>query len=314
MIWGGILLLLERLVEHGKIEEYDLYKSMLKKAAKGINCLCKEIMLNENSIISGVNSLEYVQNHGAKYLPIIEKRINGLEIKNTDCGDVFSGIVGEALIISTFTNTNKKTLEKMSDVLLKNKTSEYKKDGIAHGKLGRIWTEFRLNIALGKYEEANFLYSETLESKMEMKGWCNGNAGLLMILVEMAKILRKDNKFYEIALKALELEEEKPIDLSVCHGSAGIMQSLLFAYAVTKDVWYLSATEQYCEKVLNIAKKRGFYTGEKNREYLLGYFLGWSGFADSILLLNIFKKGNVSTIPLNLSADSYQNILFEEDK
>lgn len=62
-----------------------------------------------------------------------------------------------------------------------------------------------------------------------------------------------------------------------------------------------------------MAKQNVFYTGDKNRDYLLGYFLGWSGFADAGLLLNIFNSGGNSWIPLNFSSDEYQHPLLSDD-
>lgn len=51
--------------------------------------------------------------------------------------------------------------------------------------------------------------------------------------------------------------------------------------------------------------------GEPNRDYLMGYFLGWSGIIDSVMLLNICKSGNPKMqekiwIPINLSSLTYQ--------
>ena len=119
--------------------------------------------------------------------------------------------------------------------------------------------------------------------------------------------------FYHIADKATRLSK-KSVDFSVCHGVSGVLQSLLFAYVMTKDIWYLSLAENYWKKVFRLAKIHGFYTGEKNRDYLLGYFLGWSGTADSAILLQLFLRGETPWIPLGLSAELYQKNCWERSK
>ncbi|NQK39172.1 hypothetical protein HO508_06690 [Streptococcus suis] len=47
------------------------------------------------------------------------------------------------------------------------------------------------------------------------------------------------------------------IDLSVCHGVAGKVQSLLFVYAITDDKRFLDLANKYWKKVFVIAKKMG---------------------------------------------------------
>ncbi|BDQ49945.1 hypothetical protein EfsSVR2281_17560 [Enterococcus faecalis] len=66
---------------------------------------------------------------------------------------------------------------------------------------------------------------------------------------------------------------------------------------------------EYWLSVLKLIDINGYYTGEKNRDYLLGYFLGWSGMADSALLLKMYNEGSSPLIPLNLSSLDYQKKL-----
>lgn len=68
---------------------------------------------------------------------------------------------------------------------------------------------------------------------------------------------------------------------------------------------------EYWLSVLKLIDINGYYTGEKNRDYLLGYFLGWSGMADSALLLKMYNEGSSPLIPLNLSSLDYQKKLME---
>ncbi|MGQ7439968.1 lanthionine synthetase LanC family protein [Streptococcus suis] len=118
---------------------------------------------------------------------------------------------------------------------------------------------------------------------------------------------------FEFARNCTEIDDYDDyleIDLSVCHGVAGKVQSLLFVYAITDDKRFLDLANKYWKKVFVIAKKNGYYTGEKSRDYLLGYFLGWSGIIDTAILLKNYNKGEKSYIPLNLSSESYQKELF----
>lgn len=311
---GGIVLLLERLTEYGEKNNYERYVSLLCKMKNAINSLGvgTKIKLDENSIIAGLSSLEYICNHSAKRLPKTEKIMRHWKKESAVLDDVFSGGMGKILVLSTFTETQKDILKNAYTNLQNYDTKSFSKEGIAHGELGKIWTEFRVNIALGNGKIAEKLYEKSLEYRLEMSGWCNGNAGLLMILAEMGKVLGRRENLYDIALKALQLSEKDPVDLSICHGGAGVLQAILFTYAITKDSWYFLAAEKYCNRLLQIANNNGFYTGENNRDYLMGYFLGWSGLADSILLLNIFREGKISSFPLNLSSDDYQKKLFKE--
>ena len=157
--------------------------------------------------------------------------------------------------------------------------------------------------ALRNLARAKEIFENVLDHSMTL-------SGLLMILTEMGNVLGISENFYKIANRATTLTE-KTIDFSVCHGVSGVLQSLLFAYVMSKDVWYLSLAQNYWKKVLDLAKVQGFYTGEKNRDYLLGYFLGWSGTADSGILLKLLSEGQVPWIPLGLSSDSYQKYCWE---
>jgi len=46
------------------------------------------------------------------------------------------------------------------------------------------------------------------------------------------------------------------------------------------------------------AERCGYITGVPDRTNLPGYFLGWSGFADSALLLELERQGTAPWLPL----------------
>lgn len=149
------------------------------------------------------------------------------------------------------------------------------------------------------------IHSETSEV-----GWCNGDAGLLMVLAEMSFLLNKKLDLFKLAKRCVNIDETKEVDLSVCHGISGIIQSLLFVYAVTDDFRYLNLANTFWKRAFYFVNKNGFYTGERYRDYLMGYFLGWSGIIDSAILLKMFNKGEKAFLPLNLSSKDYQDTLF----
>lgn len=238
------------------------------------------------------------------------------EVKNDDIpmGDVFQGKMGLYLVLATYPRTNLDTLIQ-GESALANSSSDYLKFGLAHGKLGELWTKFRIYAKLGFNKECKRIYNETIKcykNEKILSGWCNGYSGVLMVLVEMSKVLNIKNDYFDLALKCIDLSENSVVDLSVCHGASGVIQSLLFCYTVTKDKRYVELADNYWNLVYEKAQSDGFYIGESNREYLLGYMMGWSGVIDTILLLNLIKDGKKHWIPLNLSTNEYQEQLKKE--
>lgn len=314
---GGIIFLFEQLAEYKEVQNRDKYITLFKQAKRGLKSLCNELSSQINyetiSIISGSSSFDYIFEHKERCLKRTEEIIEHLQLEKIPFGDVFMGPMGVGLLLATFPETSRNILEKINNMFQKDVTFEFSKNGIAHGELGALWTEFRLSYVLGNIERSKYIFRKTMKYYIELSGWCNGNAGLLMVLSEMASILNESPNLYEIANKATLLPETQPVDISICHGASGVLQSLLFTYATSGDLWYLSLANQYWENVLRLANKNGFYTGEKNRDYLLGYFLGWSGMAESALLLQIYNRGSSSWFPLNLSSNTYQKILFKGD-
>lgn len=313
---GGTLFLFERLAEYGKAQNRDIYFKLFEQSKRGLTSLSDELSTQFSqsiSVISGASSFDYIFNHKKGRLEKTEQVIASIQSENIPLGDVYMGPMGIGLLLATFPDTSSNILEIIDSMFSKATAFEFSKYGIAHGNLGAIWAQFRLSYALKNVEKSTGLFKETMQYSSNPTGWCNGNAGLLMVLSEMASILNEKPNLYEVANKATLLPKTGPIDLSICHGAAGVLQSLLFTYATSGEQWYLSLANQYWENVLELANKNGFYTGEKNRDYLLGYFLGWSGVAEAALLLQIFNSGNLSWFPLNLSSNAYQQMLFRRD-
>ncbi|MFV9830543.1 hypothetical protein A4A36_10855 [Bacillus subtilis] len=319
---GGILFLLEHITEYEKISNNSKCANLYNQAKRGLKSLrsafSSQLESAPTSIISGLSSLDFIFNHNRNRVEETEQVASQIQSENIPNGDVFIGPVGISLMLASFSDTPNQVLKKLEDKILhESPSSMLSSDGLAHGNLGVIWAKFRLSYALNNTEGCKHLFKKAVQisfpNTVNTAGWCNGNAGLLMVLAEMARALNEPFNLYDIAKKSTRLPENGPVDLSICHGAAGVLQSLLFAYEASGDSWYLSLANQYWETVLDLVNHNGFYTGEKNRDYLLGYFLGWSGVADSALLLKMYNNGESAWFPLNLSSVSYQRKLYKED-
>lgn len=312
---GGILFLLKHLTEHKDTRNNSLYSDLYDQAKRGLKSLCNAYYSQQNSasasIISGSSSFDFVLKHNESRLKEVERDVSKFQSEEVPCGDIFNGLAGIGLMLATFSDTADEALKIIQHKISNDKQlSNLSSDGIAHGNLGIIWAKFRISYALGNVEECRHLFKQALQisfpNRVNASGWCNGNAGLLMVLAEMARTLNEQVDLYELAKKSILLPENGPVDLSICHGAAGVLQSLLFAHEAFGDSWYLSLANQYWLNALDLANTHGFYTGEKNRDYLLGYFLGWSGVADSALLLKMSNNDEHVWFPINLSSVSYQ--------
>lgn len=310
---GGIIFLLERSINlrrSGNFTEYNLLNSTKLGLLELQEHYLSDNMPNYFSIISGKSSIDFIFDHKKEKSVNLEKiDFSHHHFTKTD-NDIFNGKAGLGLVLSSFPLTSSNTLLKILRTIVYD-SKNYSKEGIAHGELGVLWSKYRINKFLKRNEECKKLFEEAKNISYSSTGWCCGNAGLLMVLAEMCteSKIEKQQFLKDIAKKAIIISNNEPVDLSVCHGASGVLQSLLFTYRATNDKWFLYLANSFWKKVLNLSKKNGFYTGEKNRDYILGYFLGWSGFADSCLLLVQFNNNNKPWIPLNLSSNIYQENL-----
>jgi type 2 lantibiotic biosynthesis protein LanM len=320
---GGILFLWEHLTKYKKTDNCHEYINLFNQSRRGLrsnrSAFSLQLESTPVSIISGSCSLDFIFNHNMNRVKEIEQAASQITTEEIPYDDVFKGSIGIGLMLASFPGTPDHILTNLErKICYKDPSSLLSNDGIAHGSLGVIWAQFRLSYALKKFDRCKYLFKKASQisfpNTVKTAGWCNGNAGLLMVLSEMAKVLNEQQlDIYEIARKSTILPKSGPIDLCICHGASGVLQSLLFAYESLGDSRYLSLANQYWETVLDLANNNGFYTGEKNRDYLLGYFLGWSGVADSALLLKMYNDGDPAWLPLNLSSVSYQrNNIYKE--
>lgn len=270
--------------------------SLRDRALNGIRQLSDTyyatIAANERSIISGPSSIDYVLNHDKQRLSFTEGDVNKLG-ECESVGDVFNGLAGQYLLLASLADVNPRTLT--ANYMHMRNIVEKKHElsgGIAHGDLGLIWALLRvskrLDDQLGQsiaLEKLNRIDLASLDLRI---GYCNGGAGLLLVKSEAVKFSNcmSRRELHSIARQITDLSVLRgPIDLSVCHGASGVVQSLLQSYFDTGDSYFKDLAIDYWSKVLGYAREFGYYTGEPQRDYLLGYFLGWAGIFDTSLLV-----------------------------
>lgn len=292
--------------------------SLRDRALNGIRQLSDTyyatLAANERSIISGSSSIDYVLNHDKQRLSCTEGAVNKL----VDCesmGDVFNGLAGQYLLLASFVDVNPSTLtayyKNLRNIVAKKHELS---GGIAHGDLGLIWALLRvsnkLDDQLGQsiaLERLNRIDFASLDLRT---GYCNGGAGLLLVKSESIKFSNciSTSDLHSIARQITDLSDLRgPIDLSVCHGASGVVQSLLQSYFDTGDSSFKALAIDYWTKVLGYASEFGYYTGEPQRDYLLGYFLGWAGIFDTSLLVHSPETWRWTPIALRSSVPNQAN-------
>jgi len=163
-----------------------------------------------------------------------------------------------------------------------------------------VLTALRLSARLGDEDgvaRAADRFDAILASAVEVpRGWCNGLAGLAMVGSEI--LPRADRRLGNLARRMTSLDGAGPVDVSVCHGLGGVLQTLVHLARRCDADWPLELAEHHLRQVCSAAERSGCITGVPNRTNLPGYFLGWSGFADSAIVLELELQGQSSWLPL----------------
>ncbi|MFJ4923359.1 type 2 lanthipeptide synthetase LanM [Streptomyces sp. NPDC088725] len=163
---------------------------------------------------------------------------------------------------------------------------------VAHGELGLCWAKARTGRVLGERgltEEAFGWFAARLDGyRPAVPGWCKGAAGVLVAAGEICHSAGRldwlaGERLAGLVASATEVEDG-PVELSVCHGSSGVVQALLYVAGLTGDRALADRARAYQGTVLERARQYGFYTGVVGRTSLIGYMLGWSGVADTDLM------------------------------
>ncbi|MFF3635134.1 type 2 lanthipeptide synthetase LanM [Streptomyces sp. NPDC002250] len=184
---------------------------------------------------------------------------------------------------------------------------------VAHGDIGMRWAVSRIGRYLGDPTltdaAADWLTERLAHGELPpVPGWCNGSAGLLLVAAEILASAGRPRtlaggRLAELADRATSLREGKPVDLSVCHGSSGVIQSLIAASGLCEDPSLLDRAAAYRGRVARAAREHGFHTGCPGRTSLLGYMFGWSGIGHTDLMLDRALDGRPpALVPVALTA------------
>jgi lantibiotic modifying enzyme len=187
---------------------------------------------------------------------------------------------------------------------------------VAHGELGLRWACSRIGRVLDDpglvRRSADWLTARlAADAHPSSAGWCKGAAGLLLSAAEIFSAagraeLLSGARLASLVDKATRLPAGRPVDLSVCHGSSGVVQSLIAAGRLLGDPALPQRALDYQERVIERIRNHGFRTGAAGRTSLLGYMLGWSGIGDTDVMLHAVANGRAheldeDSIPVALS-------------
>lgn len=257
------------------------------------------------SVASGPISLEYALDPGARRLPVAEAAVasalaGALSDQDTAGGDLMKGLPGVGLLLASYPDTPDELLSRV----LQRTTAPAAGKGpwdLAHGDLGISWARHRMLSRLGDADAARRETKRLAAAMSHLpeslpRAWCSGYGGLLMVAAEM----NADTEFpiTDLIRRATTLPPiGRAVDLSVCHGAAGVLQSLIRLSDRLGETWPLHVATDYWARVGKHAQDEGYFTGDREKHALLGYFLGWSGVADTGLQLHRALAGQQVWVP-----------------
>lgn len=159
---------------------------------------------------------------------------------------------------------------------------------LAHGRIGLDWALARAAHRLGCNEEAEEIASRirvnlarSLAEEELGAAWCSGASGLLIVASDLFRLGLDDGKEIETLSSLAAPQLSGPVDLSICHGISGSVQSLRFAAEVGALKDGSARSNSYWGQAMAAATRHGFHTGVIGRTTVLGYLLGWAGVADT---------------------------------
>ncbi|OEV07535.1 type 2 lanthipeptide synthetase LanM [Streptomyces nanshensis] len=323
---GGVVTFLERAASRCKDAE-EAYDS----ARRGLTSLLarygESLMQTPESVFTGASSLLLATPSRVEdeWLGRIAEKIDERAAAGSLETDLANGPAGLLMALLSRTGDDgagcdEEFLAKLRELTLAHLRAPRSAEwfDVAHGELGLRWAVSRIGRVLDDAalvrESADWL-TERLASGGESPyaGWCNGAAGLLLASAEMLsaagreeRLTGKDGRLGELVGKATRIPGERALDLSVCHGSSGVVQSLIATGRILGDESLFSRAQDYQERVLATIRRHGFFTGAGGRTSLIGYMFGWSGIGDTDALLHLAVNGShsdsaLSHIPVALS-------------
>ncbi len=305
---GGIEILFAR-IEAKMPEEADVaFTASLRRGVDWLELRFRESLdANLASVVSGPASLAYIRSAGDRRSPPIEALCErALAEDPEDPGDMLTGVPGYGVLLSGYPDTPPELLARLrvvtEDALAQAGSLTRDPWNVAHGELGLVWALHRLASRLGDDDgvaRCADRFDAILASAVDVpRGWCSGLAGLAMVGSEV--LPPADDRLGDLARRMTSVNRSGPVDVSVCHGLGGVLQSLVHLARRCEADWPLELAEDHLRRVCSAVERSGWITGVPNRTNLPGYFLGWSGFADSaiVLELELERRGSASWLPL----------------
>ena len=248
------------------------------------------------SIASGTLSLRYALGHdrtGLRVSPLCDDE------DNLGRSDTMKGMPGAAALLSTFPDVSRIDLAEVAARMGTTAEGSGPLD-LAHGPLGLTWAAHRVGRALDREQDvraAEADFATTLAGRAQAPaGWCHGHAAACLVAAEI-EADEDDVRWH--ARRAVALPEPgRPVALSVCHWAAGVVQSLVHLGQERGLGWATEHAAEHWARAARHARTHGYVTGDPARQGLLGYFLGWSGIADTGLLLRDALAGHRVWVPV----------------
>lgn len=211
--------------------------------------------------------------------------------------DIAQGLAGLTLLLSSVTDhpgvqpVLGEAVERLNSNM--HQPLEHPDHDLVHGRLGLWWALLRAGRALGvaAWERQGVTGLAKLAGELPADlplGWCNGAAGVALALAEGGE---HDALVTRLLERAVGHIPAGPVDLSVCHGAAGIAQVVLTIDGAAGRG--PERAQRYFDDALQAPRRAGFVNGAAGYTALPGYLLGWSGVADTALLLEPGDEGAV---------------------
>lgn len=315
--FGGIVTFLERAARYD-----ETLRDVHQGADRGLNALLLEYgevqILNPEAALSGAASqlltrpdqvdAEWMERTFGKLWERAESAKLDTDLVNGPAGLLMVLLSRNAGRAERLPGTEGQ-IDRLRELLAQHLEVEREKPwfDVAHGELGLRWAAARNGRVTGEQrpvtESADWLAARVAAGDASPhRGWCNGTAGLLLSAAEIMSAADRmewlSAHLPSLVDEATRLPADAPVDLSVCHGSSGVVQSLLATARVLGDDALVARAQEYQERVLRTIRTSGFSTGSPGRTSLLGYMLGWAGVGDTDILLRAHAAGTSEPLPV----------------
>lgn len=138
----------------------------------------------------------------------------------------------------------------------------------------------------------NFIYSDKIDVESSRLAWCYGDLGIAIILL-FASIQLKSSYLKEKAIDILEFNSKRRSpdntrvkDISLCHGSAGIMHIFNKAYLLTLEPKFKEAADYWFDETMKFGTYTDTISGFKSFHNPINSFV-----QDNSILLGVSGVG-----------------------